>query len=283
MDSMTTNGKASFLDTNTRQALLDSKEIPMTAQAPMDQSSTSIPMGDYQEQKNSSEPPVTGRSPVYQEPRQQRRPPKYNTQAGSDENGGELSCSALCTCCGICGKMQGNTLRCWGGEKTRYFPFTCMIGPHWPLNLCVWGILLIPGAIYFVFVASDIDGTTGIAIFVVSALLIASALVALACTSFSDPGYLPRLTPEEAEQQRELLVESNELNKRALCRECNQFRTAETHHCYDCNRCCEELDHHCPWMGKDIGKYNLQFFYCFLWSFCISIIFAVITTFVVVL
>lgn len=47
--------------------------------------------------------------------------------------------------------------------------------------------------------ANELDGATGIAIFVVSALLIANALLALACTSFSDPGYLPRLTPEEAE------------------------------------------------------------------------------------
>ena len=31
-------------------------------------------------------------------------------------------------------------------------------------------------------------------------------------------------------------------------------------HCEDCNACIDELDHHCPWMGKCIGKGNIAYF-----------------------
>ena len=37
-------------------------------------------------------------------------------------------------------------------------------------------------------------------------------------------------------------------------------------HCYDCDICVKELDHHCPWTGKCIGKNNLKSFYVFIYS-----------------
>ena len=54
---------------------------------------------------------------------------------------------------------------------------------------------------------------------------------------------------------------------------CNTIRAPRTSHCYDCNACVLELDHHCPWMGKCVGKYNLLYFYSFLWSICALFIF----------
>ena len=30
------------------------------------------------------------------------------------------------TCYGVCGKVEGYTLRCYGSPTRRYFPFTCM-------------------------------------------------------------------------------------------------------------------------------------------------------------
>ena len=35
-------------------------------------------------------------------------------------------------------------------------------------------------------------------------------------------------------------------------------------HCKTCNICIIEQDHHCPWTGKCIGKYNICQFYSFL-------------------
>ena len=37
-------------------------------------------------------------------------------------------------------------------------------------------------------------------------------------------------------------------------------------HCYSCNICYYEYDHHCIWIGHCIGKYNKYFFFGFIFS-----------------
>ena len=50
------------------------------------------------------------------------------------------------------------------------------------------------------------------------------------------------------------------------CSKCNIItpKTFQLNHCDVCNVCVMKQDHHCPWTGKCIGKYNIVFFYCFL-------------------
>ena len=52
------------------------------------------------------------------------------------------------------------------------------------------------------------------------------------------------------------------------CRRCNIIVPKEFKitHCVDCDICVREQDHHCPWTGKCIAKYNLKFFYVFVYS-----------------
>ena len=42
-------------------------------------------------------------------------------------------------------------------------------------------------------------------------------------------------------------------------------------HCGDCNVCVKGFDHHCPWTGKCIGKYNIIPFFCFVFGLCATI------------
>lgn len=43
---------------------------------------------------------------------------------------------------------------------------------------------------------------------------------------------------------------------------CYAYIPTGTFHCEYCDVCCEDLDHHCPWVGKCIGKYNQCSFFC---------------------
>jgi hypothetical protein len=70
-----------------------------------------------------------------------------------------------------------------------------------------------------------------------------------------------------------------DLTRLSVCSMCNVYREGGTAHCYDCNACVLQLDHHCPWTGKCIGKHNLRPFYAFLWSISVSILFVSITVF----
>ena len=51
----------------------------------------------------------------------------------------------------------------------------------------------------------------------------------------------------------------------------------KTVHCEDCDICVLEEDHHCPWTGKCIGKYNLISFHIFVNSLCVYFIMIFIT------
>lgn len=52
------------------------------------------------------------------------------------------------------------------------------------------------------------------------------------------------------------------------CKKCNILvpKSFNVSHCHDCCVCVMNQDHHCPWTGKCIGKYNICSFYCFLFS-----------------
>lgn len=48
--------------------------------------------------------------------------------------------------------------------------------------------------------------------------------------------------------------------------------------CTDKTHTRTQLDHHCPWTGKCIGKKNLCYFYAFLISLTIHILYVGVTT-----
>lgn len=50
------------------------------------------------------------------------------------------------------------------------------------------------------------------------------------------------------------------------CVPCRVVREPGTKHCYYCDVCIYKYDHHCPWVGKCIGRDNICMFYVFLTS-----------------
>ena len=49
-----------------------------------------------------------------------------------------------------------------------------------------------------------------------------------------------------------------------FCRKCNVVKNKDTKHCQDCDCCILEFDHHCPWIGKCVGKENKIRFFAFV-------------------
>uniref|UniRef100_A0A5F8GCG6 Palmitoyltransferase n=1 Tax=Monodelphis domestica TaxID=13616 RepID=A0A5F8GCG6_MONDO len=145
------------------------------------------------------------------------------------------------------------------------------------------------------------------AIPVVGGILFFFVMGTLLRTSFSDPGVLPRATPDEAadlERQignsediangassggyrppprtREVIINGQTV-KLKYCFTCKIFRPPRASHCSLCDNCVERFDHHCPWVGNCVGKRNYRFFYMFILSlsFLTVFIFAFVITHVI--
>uniref|UniRef100_A0A672NDE3 Palmitoyltransferase n=1 Tax=Sinocyclocheilus grahami TaxID=75366 RepID=A0A672NDE3_SINGR len=133
----------------------------------------------------------------------------------------------------------------------------------------------------------------------IGGVLFVFVIISLLQTSFTDPGILPRATPEEAadiEKQidnptgssssyrppprtKEVVI-NQQVVKLKYCFTCKIFRPPRTSHCSLCDNCVERFDHHCPWVGNCVGKRNYRFFYTFIisLSFLTAFIFGCVTT-----
>ncbi|KAK5606520.1 Palmitoyltransferase zdhhc14 [Crenichthys baileyi] len=136
---------------------------------------------------------------------------------------------------------------------------------------------------------------------VIGGALFLFVLGTLLRTSFSDPGVLPRATPDEAadlERQidvangstsyrppprtREVVINGQTV-KLKYCFTCKIFRPPRASHCSLCDNCVERFDHHCPWVGNCVGRRNYRFFYMFILSlsFLTIFIFAFVITHII--
>ncbi|KAJ8669080.1 hypothetical protein QAD02_000339 [Eretmocerus hayati] len=155
-------------------------------------------------------------------------------------------------------------------------------------------VCLIAGTsgLFFVFDCPFLARSITPAIPVVGVLLFIFVMSALFRTSFSDPGVIPRATPDEAayiEKQievpnngsptyrppprtKEILVKGQPI-KLKYCFTCKIFRPPRASHCSLCDNCVERFDHHCPWVGNCVGRRNYRYFYAFIVSLAFLCVF----------
>ncbi|CAB1340417.1 unnamed protein product [Coregonus sp. 'balchen'] len=164
-------------------------------------------------------------------------------------------------------------------------------------------LIMVTSGLFFAFDCPFLASNLTPAIPVIGGVLLFFVLGMLFRASFSDPGFLPRATPDEAadlERQidaangpsgpgyrppprtREVVINGQTV-KLKYCFTCKIFRPPRASHCSLCDNCVERFDHHCPWVGNCVGKRNYRFFYLFILSlsFLTVFIFAFVITHVI--
>ncbi|XP_041716828.1 palmitoyltransferase ZDHHC14-like isoform X2 [Coregonus clupeaformis] len=164
-------------------------------------------------------------------------------------------------------------------------------------------LIMVTSGLFFAFDCPFLASNLTPAIPVIGGVLLFFVLGMLFRASFSDPGVLPRATPDEAadlERQidaangpsgpgyrppprtREVVINGQTV-KLKYCFTCKIFRPPRASHCSLCDNCVERFDHHCPWVGNCVGKRNYRFFYLFILSlsFLTVFIFAFVITHVI--
>ena len=76
---------------------------------------------------------------------------------------------------------------------------------------------------------------------------------------FSDPGVI---TNKEYENILDIIEKGQQLEN--FCPYCLVKKKYRTVHCLICQKCVDEFDHHCFWVGNCIGKNNYTLFFTFL-------------------
>eukprot|EP00924_Labyrinthula_sp_SR-Ha-C_P008415 maker-scaffold_11-snap-gene-12.12-mRNA-1 protein AED:0.01 eAED:0.01 QI:135/1/1/1/0/0/2/973/218 len=160
---------------------------------------------------------------------------------------------------------------------SRKFPYICILGSDYFCSFITTSLIISANVYFFLYSASSKSKnemlTSSIAVFLFIGLLFFYSQ-----TAYSDPGIIKKNNPEEFEKiKQELVYQGKYRQDNPMCRYCNIFRPSGARHCYDCQACIAEHDHHCPWTGKCIGKNNMKSFQLFLFFLCIDLVFLLIS------
>lgn len=55
------------------------------------------------------------------------------------------------------------------------------------------------------------------------------------------------------------------------CRFCASAVHADSKHCWECRKCVDNFDHHCPWFNTCIGTHNYGYFFTAVWSLLVML------------
>eukprot|EP01039_Chlorochromonas_danica_P010854 gene10855-12064_t len=159
------------------------------------------------------------------------------------------------------------------GKRSSFFPFQLFVGPDWPCMLVTYALVIVPTVLFI----NNIAVGWGGGVIFVTVLLGFSVLVFFTLTACSDPGIVFRTITDSQEASLNVELGGTEGGfKKMECTFCKLDRPWNASHCYDCGVCIVDLDHHCPWTGKCIGKKTLFTFRGFLVSLWLLIAFVVI-------
>ncbi|CAM9262420.1 unnamed protein product [Heterosigma akashiwo] len=127
----------------------------------------------------------------------------------------------------------GNSILLWGELET-HFPWHGLVGPHWPVMLLSYGLIIGISLVYLILLAFHMH----LAIGIIGIFTLTSTVTAFTFTAFSNPGIVMPSSPSLE------LDESGTTGTSTECGICMVQKPPGAFHCYACKTCCEQLDHH---------------------------------------
>ncbi|XP_062407277.1 palmitoyltransferase ZDHHC14 isoform X2 [Sardina pilchardus] len=200
-------------------------------------------------------------------------------------------------------KIYTRKWRVFPGRNKFYCDGRIMMAKQTGVFYLTMVLIMVTSGLFFAFDCPFLASNLTPAIPAIGGVLFFFVMGMLLRASFSDPGVLPRATPDEAadlERQidatngpsgpgyrppprtREVVINGQTV-KLKYCFTCKIFRPPRASHCSLCDNCVDRFDHHCPWVGNCVGRRNYRFFYLFILSlsFLTVFIFAFVITHVI--
>lgn len=117
-----------------------------------------------------------------------------------------------------------------------------------------------------------IPNHTAVAVPLLVAMILSFTITVWAAylASTTDPGILPRSAALPDTVLAFPGIRERVVNYRGrsitlkFCDTCRIWRPPRTSHCATCNNCVRRFDHHCPWLGNDVGLRNYRSYFCFV-------------------
>ncbi|KAI6660325.1 hypothetical protein LOD99_13913 [Oopsacas minuta] len=129
-----------------------------------------------------------------------------------------------------------------------------------------------------------VTGWISAPIIILSIFTFVIVLIAFFRTSFVDPGIFPReiydpppVDPLQVTSHIQVKIRGCDY-KLNWCETCRFYRPPRCSHCSVCDNCVDGFDHHCPWVDNCVGKRNYKYFFYFLISLTVHILFGCIVS-----
>ncbi|TNJ26730.1 DHHC palmitoyltransferase [Giardia muris] len=173
----------------------------------------------------------------------------------------------------------------WQGRNRIALDGRIVLGSQWYFFIGTLVLIVLPPSLFwidfFLIAQKHVLPSTNSAFAITWGIIlwgsVIAACVLILLTGLRDPGIipsveidsavLPQLKPgiilREADSSQTLVSGSYSFQLR-YCTTCKHLRPLRTSHCGTCNCCVYRFDHHCYWLGTDVGYRNHGYFYIML-------------------